>query len=180
MFSRTVLRIDPAQVAEEIETTIRQVVLGDLRRRGAVVGLSGGIDSSVVAALCVAGARPGAGRSGSSCPSATRPSDSLRLGRMLADAARHRRQSWRTSPARLAALGCYERQDEAIRSVFPEYGDGWQCKLVLPSILDGDRLNVAQLTVADPDGEQSERRGCRPPRTSSSSPRRTSSSACAR
>ena len=52
MFSREVLRIDPGQVAEQTETAIRQIVLGDLRRRGAVVGMSGGIDSSVVATLC--------------------------------------------------------------------------------------------------------------------------------
>ena len=52
MFSRNVLRIDPGQVVKEIEGTIREVVLGDLRRRGAVVGISGGIDSAVVATLC--------------------------------------------------------------------------------------------------------------------------------
>ena len=45
--------------------------------------------------------------------------------------------------------------------VFPEYGDGWRCKLVLPPLLDGDRLNVAQLAVADPDGN--ERRSRMPP-----------------
>jgi len=38
--------------------------------------------------------------------------------------------------------------------VFPEYGDGWRCKIVLPSLLEGDRLNVARLTVADPDGHE--------------------------
>ena len=52
----------------------------------------------------------------------------------------------------LAALGCYDRQLEAIRTVFPEYGEGWRCKLVLPSLLDGDRLNLARLIVADPEG----------------------------
>jgi len=54
----------------------------------------------------------------------------------------------------LAALGCYDRQNEAARMVFPEYGDGWRCKIVLPSLLEGDRLNVARLTVADPDGHE--------------------------
>jgi NAD+ synthase len=53
----------------------------------------------------------------------------------------------------LAAAGCYARQDEAIRSVFPEYGDGYRCKVTLPSILDGDRLNVSVLTVQAPSGE---------------------------
>ena len=52
MFSQDVLHIDPRQVAERVETAIRQAVLGGLRRRGAVVGISGGTDSSVVATLC--------------------------------------------------------------------------------------------------------------------------------
>ncbi len=36
----------------------------------------------------------------------------------------------------LAAAGCYRRQDDAIRSVFPEYGDGYRYKITLPSILE--------------------------------------------
>ncbi len=84
MFSREVLRIDPRQVAEQIEASIRQVVLGDLRRRGAVVGMSGGIDSSVVAALCARAL----GRErvlGLLMPERDSSGDALRLGRMLAE-----------------------------------------------------------------------------------------------
>jgi NAD+ synthase len=56
------------------------------------------------------------------------------------------------SPA-LEGLGCYSRQDEAIRSIVPQYGEGWKCKLVLPSILEAGRLNVTRLTVQSPQGE---------------------------
>jgi NAD+ synthase len=38
--------------------------------------------------------------------------------------------------------------------VVPEYGEGWKCKLTLPSILEGDRLNLTQHTVEDPQGRQ--------------------------
>jgi len=38
--------------------------------------------------------------------------------------------------------------------VFPEYGEGWKNKIVLPSILKSDRLNVSELTVETPSGEQ--------------------------
>ena len=55
------------------------------------------------------------------------------------------------SPA-LEGLGCYRRQIEAIRTVVPEYGDGWKCKLVLPSVLESDGLNVTRLTVQSRDG----------------------------
>jgi NAD+ synthase len=53
----------------------------------------------------------------------------------------------------LAALGCYERQREAIRAVVPEYGEGWRCKLTLPPLGEGDRLGITLLTVASPAGE---------------------------
>jgi len=159
MFSREVLRIDPRQVAEQIEVSIRQVVLGDLRRRGAVVGISGGIDSSVVAALC-ARALGHERVLGLLMPERDSSSDALRLGRMLAEQLGIP-YVVEDIAGTLAALGCYERQSEAIRMVVPEYGDGWRCKMVLPSLLEGDRLNVALLAVADPDGN--ERRSRMPP-----------------
>jgi NAD+ synthase len=152
MFSRKVLRIDPGRVAAQIETAIRQVVLGDLRRRGAVVGISGGIDSSVVATLC----SRALGRErvvGLLMPERDSSSDALRLGRMVAEQLGIQCVVEDISGT-LAALGCYDRQIEAIRLVFPEYGEGWRCKLVLPSLLEGDRLNVAQLIVADLDGKE--------------------------
>src|SRR5688572_19111620 len=54
--------------------------------------------------------------------------------------------------AALEGAGCYARQDAAIRRVVPEYGPGWRCKLSLPSLLDGERLNITRLTVLAPDG----------------------------
>jgi NAD+ synthase len=152
MFSRDVLRIDPRQVADQIEATIRRVVYGELRRRGAVVGMSGGIDSSVVASLCVRAL----GRErvlGLLMPERDSSNVALKLGRMLADQLGIP-YVVEDIAGTLAALGCYSRQDEAARMVFPEFGDGWRCKVVLPSLLEGDRLNIAQLTVADPDGNE--------------------------
>ena len=79
-------------------------------------------------------------------------SESATLGRLLAD-------KLSVPPileelgAILAAAGCYTRQDEAIRTVFPEYGDEYRFKITLPSILDGDRLNVSELTIQTPSGE---------------------------
>ena len=152
MFSRDVLRIDTRQVADQIEATIQLVVHGELRRRGAVVGMSGGIDSSVVASLCVRAL----GRErvlGLLMPERDSSNVALKLGRMLADQLGIP-YVVEDIAGTLAALGCYSRQDEAARMVFPEFGDGWRCKVVLPSLLEGDRLNIAQLTVADPDGNE--------------------------
>jgi NAD+ synthase len=152
MFSQNVLRIDAARTAERIEAAIRDQVLGTLRRRGAVVGMSGGIDSSTVAALCTRAL--GKDRVvGLLMPERDSSDDALRLGRMLAEHLGIRHVVENVAPA-LAGLGCYERQLEAIRMAVPEYGEGWRCKLTIPSLLDGDRLNITKLTVADPQGNQ--------------------------
>lgn len=151
-FSRDVLRLDAPRVADAIERGIRKSILDDLRRRGAVVGVSGGIDSSVVAALCARAL--GADRVVALLmPDRDSSDDSLRLGRLLAEHLGVRFVVEDVTPA-LTAIGCYERQAEALRMVFPDYGDGWRCKLSLPSLLTGDRLNVTRLTVATPDGRE--------------------------
>jgi NAD+ synthase len=152
MFSRNVLHIDAPRLSQEIEATIREQALGTLRRRGAVVGVSGGIDSSVVAALCARALGPDRVLA-LSMPERDSSGEALQLGRMLAEHLGIRHVVEDVEPA-LTGLGCYARQLEAIRIVFPEYGEGWRCKLTLPSLLDRDRLNITRLTVADPDGNE--------------------------
>jgi NAD+ synthase len=149
-FSKDVLRIDAAKVTSEITTKLRTLVGGELRRRGMVVGLSGGIDSSVVVNLAVRAL--GSDRVfGLFMPERDTSSDALLLGRMVADKLKIEAIVEDIAPA-LEALGCYRRQDEAIRAVFPDYEPGWKFKVTLPSILDSDRLNVSQLTVLDTKG----------------------------
>jgi NAD+ synthase len=151
-FSREVLRIDAEHVAEQIAEAIRGQVLGTLRRRGAVVGMSGGIDSSVVAALCTRALGPDRVL-GVLMPERDSSDDALRLGRMIAERLGIHHVVEDIAPA-LEGLGCYARQLEAIRRVFPEYGDGWKCKLTIPPLLDGNRLRLTRLTVSDPQGHQ--------------------------
>jgi NAD+ synthase len=152
MFTREVLRIDASRVAEDVATAIREQVLGTLKRRGAVVGMSGGIDSSTVAALCVRALGPDR-VFGLFMPERDSSDDALRLGKLLAEKLGIRSAVEDVAPA-LEGLGCYARQLEAIRMAVPEYGDGWRCKLTIPPLLEGERLNVTMLTVADPQGRQ--------------------------
>jgi NAD+ synthase len=152
MFSRDVLRLDLERTADDIAKAIRDHVLGTLRRRGAVVGMSGGIDSSTVAALCVRALGPDR-VFGLFMPERDSSGDALRLGKLLAGHLGIRWAVEDVAPA-LEGLGCYARQLEAIRTAVPEYGDGWRCKLTIPPLLEGDRLNVTMLTVADPQGGQ--------------------------
>jgi NAD+ synthase len=152
VFSRDVLKIDAEAVARRAQEAIREQVLGTLRKRGAVVGMSGGIDSSVVAALCTRALGPER-VFGLLMPERDSSSDAERLGRTLAQHLGIRFAVENIAPA-LAGLGCYDRQLEAIRMAVPEYGEGWRCKLSIPSLLEGDRLNITKLTVADPSGAQ--------------------------
>lgn len=151
MFNKDVLKLNPSQEVERITSMLREQVLGQLRRRGAVVGISGGIDSSVVAALC-ARAFGNDKVKGLFMPEHHSSDDALMLGEMLAGHFGIEAVVENIAPA-LEGLGCYSRQVDAIRTVVPEYGEGWKCKLVLPSILDGERLNITRLTVQSPDGK---------------------------
>ncbi|HUC41459.1 MAG TPA: hypothetical protein VMR92_11525, partial [Gemmatimonadales bacterium] len=47
------LHVNPAEETDRIALTLRQQLGAQLSRRGLVVGMSGGIDSSVCAALAV-------------------------------------------------------------------------------------------------------------------------------
>lgn len=155
VFSRDLLQIDPSAEVERIVLRLRDQ-LRQLRRRGAVVGLSGGIDSSVSCALAVRAF--GAERVfGLFMPERHSSDDALTLGRELARTYGIEAILEDIAPA-LESIGCYARQLEAIRSVEPRYGEGWRCKLALPSLLQGERLNVTRLVVESPDGNQATHR----------------------
>lgn len=152
MFSTAVLAIDARAVTEEIVAFIRSSVLDVLRRKGALLGLSGGVDSSVVAALCARALGPER-TLGLLMPERDSSPDSLRLGRQVAAALGIPTLLEDIEPI-LAAAGCYERQAAAVRQVFPEFGAGYRLRLTLPSLLEGDRLSVTRLTIESPSGEQ--------------------------
>jgi NAD+ synthase len=151
MMTPDVLRIDSDAVVQAITAALREQVLGTLRRRGVVLGLSGGVDSSAVAALCALAL--GKDRVVALLmPERDCPGDSLDLGRLVAE---HLGIRWIEEPISrtLEAAGCYERHDAAIRAVFAEYQPGWRFKISLPSIGEGARLNVPMLTIELPSGE---------------------------
>ena len=156
MFSKDAITIDPATVVENVVATIREQVLGTLRRKGAVVGLSGGVDSSVVAYLS-ARALGKERVLGLFMPERDSSGDSLRLGRLLASSLGIDAIVEDISDT-LVGAGCYRRQDEAMRMVFPEYGEGYKSEIVLPSILESNRLNFFQLTIQGPDGSTKTKR----------------------
>jgi NAD+ synthase len=150
-FSGGALRIDASETARTIEEALRHHVRA-LKRRGIVVGLSGGIDSSVVTSLAVRALGPERVQV-LLMPERDSSSDALTFGRLLTSRLKVPTIVENIAPI-LEAAGCYAKQNEAVRSVCPEFGDGYRFKIVLPSILDSDRLNVSELTVESPSGER--------------------------
>ena len=156
MFTKYVLAKDWLAEAARIEEGIREIVGPQLRRRGIVVGVSGGIDSSLVAALSARAL--GAERVlALFMPETDSADESLELGRELAGNLGVASRTVHIGPA-LEAMGCYRERDEAIRTVFPEFGPGWKSKIVLPRIGDRPRMNVFSLVVQSPSGEQKQER----------------------
>jgi NAD+ synthase len=154
--SLDVLRLDAERAAQEITESLRTIVLGEMRRRGAVVALSGGIDSSVCVALCATAFGPERVLA-LLMPEAESADETLELSRVVAD---HFGvdTALEDISALLEAAGCYRRRDEAIRQVLPEYGEGWRAKIVLPSLLGGDRFRLFAVVAESPDGERREAR----------------------
>jgi len=151
-FDKNALKINAAEEVEKIVIRMRQAVHQKLHRQGAVLGISGGIDSSVVLALCVRAFEPER-IIALMMPESESSSESLRLAQSVAE-------HFGIKPiteditAALEGFRCYERRDEAIRQLFPEFKTGWKSKITLPgNLLEENTLNVFHLTVINPDGQ---------------------------
>jgi len=151
------LRLDPESEVQRICEKLREDVHQGFRRRGAIVGLSGGVDSAVVLALCVnalgvervlAVLMPERESSPDSVTLAQDWAGSLGVKMVVEDVT-----------SALEGLRCYRRRDEAIRRVFPQFESGWKSKITLPgSLLDDDMLNIFTLTIVSPEGTEFEER----------------------
>lgn len=156
-FSMNSLDMDCKKVADQLIEFLQQQVYVNMKRGGAVVGTSGGIDSAVVAALCSKAFGPEK-MLGVLLPDKDSSPDSAALGKELAATFGYEYVTENITNG-LDGAGCYTRRDEAIVRVFPEYKPGWKAKIVLPTnILEKSRFNVFRLTVTDPGGEPQTKR----------------------
>jgi NAD+ synthase len=151
-FSKDILRIDYAREAERIAISLRDIVINKFKKRGVVVALSGGIDSSIVGALC-ANAFGKERVLGLLMPEKDSSRQTPELGRLLVAHLGIPSVTEDITPI-LDALGCYRRRDEAIRSVVSEYGPGYKSKIVLPSFNAEDKYRLFSVVVESPTGEQ--------------------------
>jgi NAD+ synthase len=155
VLSAAVLDIDCAEETARVGKRLLEIVSRVLHRRGVVAALSGGVDSSVCAALAVRAF--GAKRvQGLLLPEKDSGPETTRLGRLVADClgVEYRVEDIRPT---LDAIGCYRWRDEAIQAVYPDYREDWRCKIVIAGGAEG-RLNYFKLVVQSPDGQISEKR----------------------
>lgn len=155
VLSASVLDFDKDAEVKKITTRLREIVGKELHRRGLVVAISGGIDSSVSVALAVKALGPNK-VFGLLLPERDSSSKSSARGRLLAE---HLGIEYELHDiaATLEAIGCYRWRDEAIKKTFPEYAAGWKNKIVIAGGSEG-RMNFFKLVVQSPDGKTQEKR----------------------
>lgn len=155
-FSNDSLKIDPERETEKIIVRIRSLLSQRLKRRGLVVGLSGGIDSSVTAGLC-------ARAIGSErvfvllMPERHSSDDTLELSKSVADTFGLESEYTNISSI-LESVGFYEKYDNAVKQAIPEYGEGWKSKIVISNSTEKKGFNVFYIVAESPAGEQLKKR----------------------
>ncbi len=151
-FNLDVLKIDPAQELEKLTKFIMEQVRGVFRRKGIVVGLSGGIDSACMAAIAVQTVGkervvglvlPEKESNPVSEEFATKHAENLGIEYRVID----------VSPTVDSVLN-YSWRDEFVQKLIPEYKPGYKYNITLPTdLLERDSYNFYRLQVQMPDGE---------------------------
>ena len=149
-FSKDALNLDYEKEVQIITAQI-QKLLGSFKRRGVVLGLSGGIDSSLSAALAVKAV--GKDRVfGIHMPDCHSSADTLGFSQSISNHFGFD-SAIEDITKILEAVGCYSRQEKAIQMAIPEYGQGWKSKIVLENILTNQGFNYFSVVAQSPDGK---------------------------
>ncbi len=148
-FSKDVLTLDPEKEVNKIKSRIRELLSKQLKRRGLVVALSGGIDSSVTTALAVKAIGPERVIV-LLMPEQHSADETLKLSSMVADHFGVEKVHEDISDI-LEALGFYRRYDRAVQRVIPEYGQGWKSKIITPNVIEKKGFNLFSIVAQKPD-----------------------------
>jgi len=150
-FTMEALNIDCRAETERLVSFIRRVLSEDLHKRGAVVGISSGIDSSVTAALCVRALGPQR-VIGLIMPERDSHPETLQFSRKAADFLGIRSIHRDITPI-LEGLGFYRDLAEVVRGQIPGYGDGWKWRISASDPVEHADFAFFSLVVRSPDGE---------------------------
>jgi len=157
-FSKDIILLTNIELAvNEIVLKMQQDILHLMKRNGAVIGISGGIDSSVCLALAVKAFGPDKVL-GIMIPEKDSSPDSEILAKDLAGIFGIKAIKEDITPA-LSGFQCYERRDEAVKRVFPEYDpETYKMKIgIKQSGLFSNLPPIFMLTIEDPEGGPKEK-----------------------
>ncbi len=155
-FHRQIEEFDAAAKVAHISGRIREILIHQLKRRGVVVGLSGGIDSSVTAALA-AEAVGNRRVLAILMPERHSSPETLEMGELLAH---HFNIPFEHEDITgiLDAVRFYPRYLQAVRQVIPGYGDGWTSKIVRANVIENKGFALFSIVARAPDGIETEER----------------------
>jgi NAD+ synthase len=154
-FSKNILLIDNTESKiDAFAQKLKNDILLVTKRKGAVVGISGGIDSSVTLAL-TAKAIGAQNVIGILLPEKDSSSESKELALKLAHQLGVKTIEENITPA-LEGFGCYRRRDEAVKAIFPEYDpEHYSMKIgISPQGISRNLPPVFSLTIVDKNGEE--------------------------
>jgi len=156
-FSKSVLNIDVQSEITRICDFIRVMTFKNFKRKGAVIGLSGGVDSAVVGELCVRALEKDKVL-GLFLPEKESNPISMQYGSK--QAAKMGVEAIKVNITQhLESLGLYEKRNEAIKDLFPEFDESYKFHVTLPqNLLEKDRLNYHSITIEDKKGERETKR----------------------
>ncbi|MCX6827539.1 MAG: NAD(+) synthase [candidate division Zixibacteria bacterium] len=156
-FDRNILRINVEYEIGIIKAFLLSAMKATPKRDGFIVGISGGIDSAVVASLAVAAA----GKDnvmGLILPEKESNPISAEYAKKLADNLGIQYKTIDITDT-VDSFDAYKNRDKTIKEIFPEYGEDYKFNIFLPqNILEVDRYNYYTLRIDNGHGDKKEKR----------------------
>jgi NAD+ synthase len=156
-FNKNSILINPKEEVDKIVKAIKHSVQDIFKKRGAVLGVSGGVDSSVALAL-TAMALGNDRVLAVNLPEKESTDDNIAFVEKLLKKVKVGCVTEEITDA-LNGLGCYRRRDKAVRELFSEYDMTYKMRIILPQgIMKTDSLNIFYLEIISPRGEVKKKR----------------------
>jgi len=156
-FSKDIIRSNPEYEADLVRDFLSAQVKGVPKRDGIIVGVSGGVDSAVVASLAVRAVGkenvlglilPEKESNPISAEYAMKVINSLGIEHIKVELTES-----------VASFDAYKNRDKVIKEIFPDYTPEYKFNIYLPqNLLDVDRYNFYTLRVDDGKGNIREKR----------------------
>lgn len=154
--SETVFKLDCAKETKKIATALRHFLSARLKRRGTVIAISGGVDSSVSTALCVK-AIGNKRVVGLEMPEKHSSDETLVLSNKLTEHLGIERIHEDITEV-LESVGFYKKYDNIVRSVIEEYGTGWKSKIITSNVIETKGYTIFSIVAKAPDGKEIKKR----------------------